>query len=135
MELSERPGFIASSAAHVALLVFALLSFSRNPKFEDAPETVPVDLVSVQDFNLIMKGDKSAKQVQPKPRADKVADTIEDKPKPPIDEAKRDIPTPPPPLKRIPDPGEADKVEPPKPPAQTAVSPPPQPAKAPPLPP
>lgn len=124
-----------SSAAHAALLVMALLSFSRSPKFEDAPETIPIQMVSTSDFNQIMHGDKTAKQVQPKQRADKVADTVETKPQPPIAEAKRDIPTPPPPLKRIADPGEADKVETPKPPAPAAAVPPPQAAKPPPLPP
>jgi colicin import membrane protein len=125
MDASGKPGYIASSAAHAALLVLALLSFSRTPKFEDAQETVPIDLVSTQDFNQIMHGDKSAKQVQPKQRADKIADIIEAKPQPPIAEAKRDVPTPPPPLKRISDPGEADKIQPPKPPALTATAPPP----------
>jgi colicin import membrane protein len=125
MDASGKPGYIASSAAHVALLVLALVSFSRTPKFEDAQETIPIDLVTTQDFNQIMHGDKTAKQVQPKQRADKIADIIEMKPKPPVAEAKRDVPTPPPPLKRIADPGEDDKLEPPKPPAQAAAKPPP----------
>src|SRR5579883_46835 len=133
MDASGKPGFIASGAAHAALLVLALVSFSRSPKFEDAPETIPVDLVNLQDVNQIMHGDKSAKQVQPKQRADKVAETVEQKPKPPIAEAKRDVPTPPPPLKRIEDPGEADKIQPDKPAKAAAVPPPPQ--KSVPLPP
>jgi colicin import membrane protein len=133
MDASGKPGYIASSAAHAALLVLALVSFSRNPKFEDAPETIPIEMVSVQDFNLIMHGDKSAKQVQPKQKVDKVADTVENKPKPPIADAKRDVATPPPPLKRIADPGLADKVSPQK-PVQAATTPPP-PAKPTPVPP
>ncbi len=134
MDASERPGYITSSAAHAALLVLAFVSFSRSPKFDDAPETIPVDLVTQADVNQIMHGDKSAKQVQPKQKVDKVADTAEDKPKSPIAEAKRDVPTPPPPLKRIADPGLADKVEPQKPPAQAATTPPP-PVKSAPIPP
>ncbi len=134
MDASGKPGYIASSGAHAALLALALLSFSRSPKFEDAPETIPIEMVSMQDFNQIMHGDKTAKQVQPKQRADKIADTVEAKPKPPVAEAKRDVPTPPPPLKRISDPGEADKVEPQKPPVQAATTPPP-PAKPAPVPP
>jgi colicin import membrane protein len=135
MDASGKPGYIASSAAHAALLVLALLSFSRTPKFEDAQETIPIDLVSSQDFNQIMHGDKTAKQVQPKQRADKIADTVETKPQPPIAEAKRDVPTPPPPLKRISDPGTAEKVEPQKPPVQAATPPPPtaKPAPVPPV--
>jgi colicin import membrane protein len=134
MDASGKPGYIASSAAHAALLVLAFVSFSRGPKFDDAPETIPIETVSMQDFNQIMHGDKSAKQVQPKQKVDKVADTVEDKPKPPIAEAKRDVPTPPPPLKRIADPGLADKVEPQKPPLQAAATPPP-PTKLAPVPP
>jgi colicin import membrane protein len=135
MDASGKPGYIVSSAAHAALLVLALLSFSRSPGFEDAQETIPIDLVSSTDFNQIMHGDKTAKQIQPKQRADKIADTVETKPQPPIAEAKRDVPTPPPPLKRIADPGEADKVEPPKPPAHAAAAPPAQAAKPVPIPP
>ncbi len=134
MDASGKPGYILSSAAHAALLVMALVSFSRSPTFEDAPETIPIEMVSMQDFNQIMHGDKTAKQVQPKQRADKIAAVIEAKPKPPIAEAKRDVPTPPPPLKRISDPGQADKVEPQKPPVQAATTPPP-PAKPAPVPP
>lgn len=132
MDTSGRPGFIVSSAAHAALLVLALVSFARGPKFDDTQETIPIDLVSTQDFNQIMHGDKTAKQVQPKPRVDKLADAAETKPKPPIAEAKRDVPVPPPPLKRVADPGEADKVEPPKPLTNT---PPPQASKPAPIPP
>lgn len=134
MDASGKPGYIASSAAHVALLVLALVSFSRSPKFDDAPETIPIETVSMQDFNQIMHGDKSAKQVQPKQKVDKVADTVENTPKPPIAEAKRDVPTPPPPLKQVADPGLADKVAPQKPPVQAAATPPP-PAKPAPIPP
>ncbi len=133
MDTSGKPGYIASSAAHAALLVLALVSFSRAPKFEEAQETVPIDLVSMQDFNQIMHGDKSAKQVQPKQRVDKVADTVEEKPKPPVADAKRDVPTPPPPMKRIADPGQADKLQPPKPVVAAAPPPAAKPAPVPPL--
>ncbi len=133
MDTSGKPGFIASGAAHVALLAAMLLSFSHNPKFEDVQETIPVDLVTDSDVNQIVKGDKSAKKVQDHPHVDRVAETEELKPKPPIADAKRDVLTPPPPLKHIDDPGDADKAAPPKPPAD-AAAPPPTP-KAPPLPP
>jgi hypothetical protein len=133
MDASGRPGFIASSAAHAALLLAMLISFSHNPKFTDAPETIPVDLVTDSDVNQIVKGDKSARTVQDHPHVDKVDTTSELKPKPPIAAAKRDVPTPPPPLKHIDDPGDSDKAAPPKPPVE-AAAPPPAP-KAPPLPP
>ncbi|MGB8276658.1 MAG: cell envelope biogenesis protein TolA [Methylovirgula sp.] len=122
MSLSDKPGLVVSSAAHAAVLAAVLLSFSSAPKFQDAQETIPVEMVSASDLNQIMRGDKSAKEVRPKQRADKIADTTEIKPKPPLAEAKRDVPTPPSPDKKLPDPGEAEKA-PPKPLDTAALSP------------
>jgi colicin import membrane protein len=132
-EASGKPGYIASGAAHVALLAAMLMSFSHNPKFADVPETVPVDLVTDSEVNQIVKGDKSAKKVQELPHVDQVAPTPDLKPKPPIADAKRDVPVPPPPLKRLADPGQDDKVEPPQPPAAAAPPPAPQPVPVPPI--
>jgi colicin import membrane protein len=134
MDSSEKPGFIASGVVHVALLVFALVSFSRTPPFQNAEETVPVDLVTDSDVNQIVKGDKTAKKVMADPHVDKLADADDLRPKPPIADAKRDVLSPPPPLKHVDDPGDADKVEPPKPPDEAAAAPPP-PAQRVPLPP
>lgn len=124
----REPGVIVSAAAHVALLAATLIAFADTKKFEDAPESIPVEMISDQQFSQIMKGDKTAKQVQPKQKADKIAEVTETKPTPPVAEAKRDVPTPPPPLKRLPDPGEDDKPEikpaPPTPPQRTASLPP-----------
>jgi colicin import membrane protein len=106
MSLSKNPGLVVSSAAHVTLLAAALLSFSFDPKFQDAQETIPIEMVSASELNQIMRGDKTAKEVQPKQRVDKIAETTEIKPKPPLAEAKRDVPTPPSPDKKLPDPGE-----------------------------
>jgi colicin import membrane protein len=132
-EASGKPGYIASGAAHVVLLAAMLMSFSHNPKFVDVPETVPVDLVTDSAVNQIVKGDKSAKKVQEQPHVDQVAPTPDLKPKPPIADAKRDVPVPPPPLKRIADPGQDDKVEPPKPPAAAPPPPAPKPIPVPPI--
>ncbi|HEY1735337.1 MAG TPA: cell envelope biogenesis protein TolA, partial [Methylovirgula sp.] len=63
----------------MGLLAAMLLSFAFNPKFQDAQETIPVEILTSSDLNQIMHGEKTAKQVQPKPRVDKVADTTEDK--------------------------------------------------------
>ncbi len=135
---TSEPGWAVSGGAHVALLIAALLGFSDTKKFEDAQESIPVEMLTEQQFNQVMKGDKTAKEVKPQPKADKVADITETKPTPPIAEAKRDVPTPPPPLKRIPDPGEDDKPEPPKPPERpqerVAVIPPTPPKPEPPKP-
>jgi hypothetical protein len=137
MSLSEKPGLVVSSAVHVTLLAAMVLSFSRTPKFQDAQETVPVEVVSASDVNQITHGDKTAKEVHKEQRADKVADKTEIKPKPPLAEAKRDVPTPPAPGKKLRDPGEADKP-PPKPKQTAAVPlpppPPPKPAPMKPLP-
>lgn len=121
MSLSDKPGLVVSSAAHVALLAATLLSFSGNPKFQDAQETIPVEIMTSSDLNQIMRGDKSAKVVRPKQRADKIAKTEEVKPKPPVAEAKKDVPTPPSPDKKLTDPGQADK--PPPKPAQAEAPP------------
>jgi hypothetical protein len=99
----QQPGFPVSAAAHVGLLAAALIAFSQSPKFEDAQETVPVEVVSDQALNQITKGEKSARAVKPAQRAEKIAPQPETHPHPPQAEAKRDIPTPPPPLKRLAD--------------------------------
>jgi colicin import membrane protein len=114
-----------AAGAHVALLAATLIAFADTRKFDDAQEAIPVEMISDQQFSQIMKGDKTAKQVQPKQKAEKVAEVTETKPTPPLAEAKRDVPTPPPPLKRLPDPGEDDKPElkpePPTPPQRVAA--------------
>jgi colicin import membrane protein len=130
MSVSEKPGLVVSSAAHVAMLAAAILSFTRAPKFADAQEAIPVEMVTTDELNSVARGDKTAKTVQPTPKAEKVADVSETKPQPPLAEAQKDVPTPPSPLKREPDPGEADKAEPPKPLEQTNALPPPRPDKS-----
>lgn len=130
MSLSDNPGLVVSSATHVALLAATLLSFSGAPKFNDTQETVPVEIVSSSDLNQITRGDKTAKEVRPKQRADKIADATEIKPKPPLADAKHDVPTPPSPDKKLADPGKAEKA-PPK-PDQEAVLLPPRPEVQPP---
>jgi colicin import membrane protein len=133
MLLSNRPGYIASGSAHAALLVATLLSFSQSHKFEDAHESVPVEMVTDQQFSEILKGEKTAKEIKPTPKADKVADIAELKPDTPIAEAQKDIPIPPAPLKRQADPGEAETQDVPTPPQRSEVTPPkPTPIKPPP---
>ncbi|HUO55051.1 MAG TPA: cell envelope integrity protein TolA [Rhodoblastus sp.] len=131
----SQPGFWVSTAIHLGLLAFLLVHFSREQKFEDATEAVPVETITESQFHEIMQGEKTAPKAT-KPRAEKVADLTETKPTPPTTEAKRDVPVPPPPLKRLPDPGEADTSapSPPTPPPRPAPPPPPV-AKTPPAPP
>jgi len=130
--LKERPGYVLSGSVHVALIVAALLSFSHAREFDANVESVPVETLSDEQFSKIMKGEKQAKEVQPAQKAEKIADTPEVKPDPPIAEAKKDVPTPPPPLKRIADPGEAQQDV-PTPPQRVAALPPEPPKPEPPL--
>ena len=120
----SHPGHVLSAAAHLALLAATLVSFTETKKFEDAQESVPVEIVTDAQLNEIMKGEKDAKQAAPTPiKADKAAEVEEKKPTP-IKEAKTEVAAPPPPLPRIPDPGESKEPEPPKPPLRTATLPP-----------
>ena len=130
MALRDDPGFVFSSVTHVAVLGAALVSFSSAPKLEDAQETVPVEMLTTDQFNQIMKGDKSAEKPMPKQKADKLAQVTETKPLPPVAEAKQDVPTPPPPLKRQIDPGQSDTPE----KTADAPTPPPRPTPEPPKP-
>jgi len=134
---SKSPGFLVSAALHAGLLAAALLAVADAHKFEDAQEAVAVEVVSDSQLNKISKGEKSAPQT-PKPatRADKAAEEVKTPPHP--QEAKRDAPAPPPPLKRIADPSE-DEAEnkPPKeapaPPKRIAALAPEKPAPTPPM--
>lgn len=134
MSLREKPGFALSSGIHLLLLAALLLSFSQASRFEDAQESIPVEIVSDQAFNQIMKGEKTAKQVKAAPRAEKRAEIAELKPQPAQVDAKAEAPAPPSPLKREPDPGRDEPKDAPKPPERSAISPPPRPAEEPPKP-
>ena len=69
MAVSARePGLIVSGAVHAALLAATLVAFSDDAKFADAQESVPVEVVTDQQFNQIMKGEQSASpQTSPHP--------------------------------------------------------------------
>lgn len=125
-------GFVTSAGAHALLLAATLVAFSKTPPFEEAQETVPVEMITTSQLNQIMRGEKTAKAVKPTPKVDKLADVTEAKPLPPTPEAKKDVPTPPPPLKRLADPGEDDKPE-QKEPQKVAALPPPRPTPEPPV--
>ncbi len=119
----SEPGVVISSAAHAGLLLAAFVLFSDTKKFEDAQEMIPIEVVTDSMLNQVAKGEKTARDLKPSQRVDKVAPQTEAKPEPPLAEAKKDTPTPPPPLKRLPDPGADDKPE-PIPPKRIAALPP-----------
>ncbi|ACB93926.1 hypothetical protein [Beijerinckia indica] len=136
-KLNDNPGFGVSLTAHAALLLAFVISFSSTPQFPEAVESIPVDMVTTQDLNQIMKGEKTAKTVQSSHRAERVSDLAELHPQPPLAEAKKDVMPPPRPGKPQPDPGESEKPQeaqretptPPKPPERPAQTPPPRPAQ------
>lgn len=119
----SEPGVVVSSAAHAGLLLAALVLFSDSKKFDDAQEMIPIEVVTDSALNQVAKGEKTARDLKPSHRVDKVAPQSDAKPLPPLAEAKKDTPTPPPPLKRLPDPGADDKPE-PIPPKRIAALPP-----------
>lgn len=102
----KQPGYITSAIAHLALLLAALLAFSDTKKFEDAQESIAVEVISEAQLNDVPKGDKAAKDIKPKPKVDKVSEAEVQKPTPPTPLAKVDVPTPLPPLKPQIDPGQ-----------------------------
>ncbi len=127
MPLPENPGFAVSGGVHIGLLALAL--FSLSPQFNEAQESVPVEVLSAQQFSQIMKGEKTPAQVEPRQRAEKIAELAELKPQRLPSDTPKDVPRPPPPLKRQADPGHAEPQETLQPPERHEASPPPRPAR------
>ena len=128
MSLRDNPGAAISGGAHLVLLAAILLSFSHAAKFDDAQETVPVDLMSNSEFNEIMKGEKTAKlSAKPLQRVEKLADNAEAKPQSILPPTKTDVPAPQTRAAHNDDPGREEAKIPPVPP----VRPPETPAKPP----
>jgi outer membrane biosynthesis protein TonB len=125
--LDERRSYSAwavSSALHGALLALLLLGFASAPKFEDSPESIPVETVSVSDLNQIMNGEKDAKPAPHPPPAPQPAPPTP--PEAPPDLRASQEPTPPP----KPEPTPQPKPEPAPPPTPPPKPAPPQPPKA-----
>ncbi|MGH6834232.1 MAG: cell envelope biogenesis protein TolA [Methylocella sp.] len=129
MPLPENPGFAVSGGVHIGLLALALFSLSQSPQFNNAQESVPVEIVSSQQFSQIMRGEKTAAEVKPLERAEKIAELAELNPHPFPSDAPKNVSAPPPPLKPQSDPGQAEPQEAPKPPEHGTASPPPRPAQ------
>ncbi len=75
----SEPGFWVSGVAHVAVLAAALVGLPYATSFPEAQEGIPVEVITDNQFSQITKGETDAKSVQPtqKPRADRVADKVE----------------------------------------------------------
>ncbi|MBV8796647.1 MAG: hypothetical protein JO136_17085 [Hyphomicrobiales bacterium] len=86
--------FAGSAALHGALLAMILLGLASAPRFDDNPEAIPVETVSLSDLNQIANGEKDAKPAPqpapapPEPTPDLRASTEPTPPEP--------TPTPPP---------------------------------------
>jgi hypothetical protein len=124
MALPENPGFAVSGGAHIGLLALALVSFSQTPQLTEAQESIPVAVISNEQFSQLMKGEKTAAEVKPQLRSEKIAETAELTAKPAPFDAPKDILVPPSPLKRQLEPGQAEPKEDPKPPQQSMALPP-----------
>ncbi len=119
MSLRDNPGAAISGGAHVLLLAAILVSFSHAAKFDDAQETVPVDLMSNSEFNQIMKGEKTAPlSEKPLQKVEKLADIAETKPPSILTPSKTDVAAPQTRAAHNDDPGRAEEKTPPIPPAR-----------------
>jgi outer membrane biosynthesis protein TonB len=122
--------FAGSAALHGAVLALLLLGFARAPRFDDSPESIPIETISLSELNQVMNGEKDAKPAPqppptpPQPPADLRASA---EPPPPPQPAPAQ-PTPPPPPKP-----EATPPQPaPPPPPKAEATPPPEPEPMPP---
>ena len=89
----SEPGAWISGAAHGAILLAAVFGLSSNT-LPNADEGIPVEVMTENQFSEMTKGERQAAKPlpDPKPRADRVADTrVERDP----GEAKVDAPAPP----------------------------------------
>jgi colicin import membrane protein len=124
----SEPGVVISAVGHAALLAATLVVFSDAPKFKEAEESVPVEVITNEQFNQIMRGEKTAKETKPlPPRADKIAEQTETRPTPVVKEAKVDTAAPVQEGKREPDPGRDEKLAPAQQKQVTPTPPPPPP--------
>jgi colicin import membrane protein len=110
----SEPGVPISVIAHAALLVASLVALTSTPPLAASEESVPVDIITTDQFNAMTKGEKTAKEVQPKPRIDKVAEVEQLKPTQGIDPT--DVPTPPARAPEISDAASAPPLPPTRPP-------------------
>ena len=137
----SRPGFALSALGHgsiLAALLLPLLWLSSPPADDNMPEAVPIETISQTDFNQIMKGEKSSKDVtkQPSTKVDKVAEAEEQHAQPANPDVQKETPPPPPPKPAAPTPPvPTPPVPPPPPPPPPVPEPPQRPDPTPPLPP
>ncbi len=77
-DMRRKPGMPVSVGLHAAVLVASIVTFSSPKKFEDATESIAVEVISESALAEMMKGERDAKkQPTPTPRVDRVADRKE----------------------------------------------------------
>ena len=109
----EEPGFVLSGVVHVAILLIGLLGLADAKKFDDAQESLAVEVITESQLKQITKGEKTAKEVLPdaKLRVDKVSDVKkQDEPETKKAEIAAPLPMPLPPMRPV----EPTKTEPKK---------------------
>ena len=126
----SEPGLPLSVTAHAVVLVASLIGLSSARPFADGEETLPVEIITADQFNAMTKGERTAKDVQPtpKPRIDKVAEIEQLKPTQGTDQT--DVPTPPARAPEISDATSAPPLPPTRPPDPVKPEPKPEPQKA-----
>ena len=121
-----KAGLYASAAMHAGLLALLVFGFAFAPKFEDASESIPVETVSQNQFNQIMKGERDAKPMKeppPEPPQRQAAADPSPAPTPPLpppDLKTADAPPPPPAPPAEPAPAKPEPPPPAPPPKPTA---------------
>jgi outer membrane biosynthesis protein TonB len=106
MQIEFKSASMISTGLHAGVLLFAMLTFSGATLEATPPESMPIDLVSTEEFSKLAKGVKDAPKLDiPKPAIEKKAEEpkLIDEIKPKPEEKKKEIqaakaePTPPPP--------------------------------------
>lgn len=125
----SEPGLPLSVTAHAVVLVASLIGLSSARPFADAEETLPVEIITADQFSAMTKGERTAKEVQPtpKPRIDKVAEVEQLKPTQGTDQ--NDVPTPPARAPELSDATSTPPMPPPRPPDPVKPEPKPEPQK------
>lgn len=107
----SEPGVIVSLVAHIGISIAAMTLFATTGKFEDAAEMIPIDVVSDSELNSVVKGERTAKEVKPGPRVDKLADKQDTPPEPPLNQAEKDKPAPPQQAQKLPEPSSSSEAQ------------------------
>jgi colicin import membrane protein len=116
---------IVSAAAHGAVLIYAVVGFNSAKEFDPYKEALPVEVLTLSEFDQLTKGSNASKTIADKPKvqAKKVAAATPDPP-PPAPEAKENVAAPPPEPEAVetpPPPPEPPKEEPKKAEAAPAI--------------